>query len=163
MADTGELEKDVAGAAKGQKGAGSTIQFIKRPRTTDPAIHAEINRYVTGTIADLGGLPNMSAGKKMMVLCQKVALTITLCSEGRIIDESRSLLDDTGRPHPLLAVIRNYLTVFRQGEIALGLGMRERFERSDNQTMQQIQKEYEKRNSKPVLVPQSPNTVGVKK
>jgi hypothetical protein len=115
-------------------------------------IKAALEEFVRRTIEELGGWGRLTAGQKGMLVCQKFALMVVLCCEDAIV-EGKSLMEETGKPHPLLGVMEKYMTTFRQGQVALGLGLRSRMMREDNLTLKSVMREYEARQSKPVLVP----------
>jgi hypothetical protein len=155
------LEEILNTADARKRGKGRLLRLINKPRCESPGIKAAVAEYVQRTIEELGGVKNLSAGKKAMIFAQKTCLFVILSCEDEIV-ESKSLLAENNRPHDLLKVLQSFLATFRQGEIALGLGMRARMPRSDNQTMSRIMQEYANRTSKPVLVPEKPGQVGVK-
>ena len=114
-------------------------------------IKGAVAEYVSRTADELGGLERLTAGQKAKLIGQKTALLVILCVEDEIVEKG-SLLGDDGRPNSLLKILESYLTVFRQGQVALGLG-RPRGMREDNQTVQAIMKEYENRMTRPTIVP----------
>jgi hypothetical protein len=126
---------------------------LAKPVAADPLIQATLNQYIRETAEELGGFANLKASKKSMLLIQRTTLLIILCCEAQLL-ENKSLTDDDGRPSELLSVLRAYLPIFRQNEIAMGLGLRSRMPREDNLTIQSVIKEYQKRASKPLLVPE---------
>jgi hypothetical protein len=81
-----------------------------------------------------------------MLLAQKTALLVILCCEDELV-QSGNLMGDDGKPNSLLKILESYLSVFRQGQVALGLG-RPRVMREAGSTLKEIMKEYENRATK---------------
>jgi hypothetical protein len=86
----------------------------------DRAIHSQVQQYVQETVAQLGGWGHISVSDLTLILCQKQCLTIALALEAQVV-ASGKLSDDKGRASPLLFTMRGFQSVFRQGQIALGL------------------------------------------
>jgi hypothetical protein len=124
--------------------------LLSKRLAEDPAIQGALNEYVRQTAGELGGMQNLRAGQRAMLLAQRVALLVILAVEDQIVTKG-TLLGEDGKPEPLLAVLEKYLATFRQGQIALGLGLRSRMFREDSTTLDKVLKEYEKRN-RPTLV-----------
>lgn len=133
-------------------------ELLLMQRAENLAIKASLDEFVRRTIEELGGWDNMTAGQKGMLVAQKTALLVILCCEDAIV-ESTNLLTEDGRPHRLLAVLRDFMSTFRQGQVALGLGLRSRMPREDNQSVQTIMQEYAKRQKRPSIVG-APKNVG---
>jgi hypothetical protein len=120
-------------------------------RADIPHIKKALDEFVRCTVDDLGGWPNLTAGQKALLVAEKTTLLIILACEDQIV-ESKSLMAEDGREHQLLRILKDYLGVSRQNLIALGLGLRSRMPRADNQTIASVMAEYAKRNQ-PQLVP----------
>lgn len=82
------------------------------------------------------------AGDKAMLLAQRTALLVILCCEDELVD-SGSLTVAEGKPSPLVKILESYLKVFRQGQVALGLGSRRGLRVGETgPTMEEIVQEY---------------------
>lgn len=136
---------------------GAIEALLLKQQAESPHIQKAIKEYVATAVQELGGWPNLTASKKAMLLCQRIALLIILAAEEAIV-ASKGLLDADGQPHPLLRTQRDYLATFRQGEISLGLGLRSRMPSSDNSTIASVMQEYaSKKTERPLLVPEKPS------
>ena len=135
----------------------TAIQALLLKQVTESLpIKRALEEYVCLTIQDLGGWEHLTSGQKGMLVCQRSALLIILACE-EVITTAGKLIDDDGRPHPLFTILRDYMSVFRQGQIALGLGLRSRMPRSDNVTVERVMAEYAaKKSERPLLVPEKP-------
>jgi len=129
-------------------------------RAESPHIKRAIDEFVRCTVDDLGGWEYLTAGQKALLVAEKTTLLIILACEDQIV-ESKSLMAEDGREHQLLRILKDYLGVSRQNLIALGLGLRSRMPRADNQTVATIMAEYSQR-KQPVLVPQKPSKKATK-
>lgn len=121
-------------------------------RAEKPHIKKALEEFVRRTVEELGGWEFLTAGQKGMLVCQKTALLVILACEEQIVD-SENLMEEDGKPHHLLGILRDYMATFRQGQVALGLGLRSRMPRADNQTVATVMAEYARR-KQPQLVPE---------
>jgi hypothetical protein len=126
-----------------------TEVLLSKPRAESPYIRGAVEEYTSRTVEELGGMDRLTAGDKAMLLAQRTTLLVILCSEDELV-ESGSLTGRDGRPNPLLKILENYLTVFRQGQVALGLGKpRSPRERDTGPTMLEIVREYGNKTKSP--------------
>jgi hypothetical protein len=131
-----------------------TVLLMKRAES--PHIKRACDEFVARTIDELGGWGCLTSGQKALLVGERITLLIILAAEEAIV-ESKSLMDEDGREHPLLRILRDYLGVSRQNLVALGLGLRSRMPRQDNLTIEKIMQEYATRNQ-PQLVPGKKST-----
>ncbi len=141
------METERAREKKPEGKKNRTEILLCKPRAESQHIRGAIAEYVAQTTDELGGLERLTAGQKAILLAQKTALLVILCYEDELV-ESGNLTGDDGKPNSLLKILESYLTVFRQGQVALGLGS-PRMMREDGPTLRQIMKEYEARAARP--------------
>lgn len=146
------MQTEITETKKCRRRKNRTEVLLSKPRAESPYIRGAVEEYTSRTVEELGGLDRLTAGDKAMLLAQRTALLVILCSEDELV-ESGSLTRGDGRPNPLLKILENYLTVFRQGQVALGLGRpRGPRERDTGPTMLEIVREYRnKTKSTPVV------------
>jgi len=122
-----------------------TEVLLSRPRAESPYIRGAVDEYTSSTIEELGGIDRLTAGDRAMLLAQRTALLVILCCEDELV-ASGSLTAADGKPSPLVKILESYLTVFRQGQVALGLskprGLRVR---DSGPTVDEIVGEYRNR------------------
>jgi len=120
-----------------------TQVMLERPRTESQSIHRAVAEYVARTVEELGGMDALSAGQRAMLLHQKTALSVALACEDELV-ESGALLAMDGKPVPLLKTLNDFLTIFRHGQVALGLARR-RVANDRTPTLHDIFGEYRNR------------------
>ena len=81
----------------------STQVLLDKRLAADSSITGMVNEYVRRTADELGGMPNLRAGQRAMLVAQKVTLTIILCLEDQLT-ASGSLMGEDGKPHAFLGI-----------------------------------------------------------
>jgi hypothetical protein len=130
-------------AQKRRRRKNRTEVLLSRPRAESPYIRGAVEEYTSRTIEELGGLDRLTAGDRAMLLAQRTALLVILCCEDELV-ESGSLTAADGKPSPLVKILESYLTVFRQGQVAMGLGRRRGLRAGEGgSTIEEIAREYQ--------------------
>lgn len=142
-----------AEAKKCRRRKNRTEVLLSKPRAGSPYIRGAVEEYTSRTIEELGGIDRLTAGDRAMLLAQRTALLVILCCEDELV-ESGSLTAADGKPSPLVKILESYLTVFRQGQIALGLDQRHSLRtREIGPTLGEIVREYGAKVKGPSVIP----------
>ena len=113
--------------------------MLTKPVSSDLNVRATVDAYTRGTIEQLGGMDRLGAGQRAMLLVQRITLATIMRLQGEIDVAADAQIPTDG----LMRTLSRYLMVFRQNQIALGLG-RARARRGDPQTltMEDVVREY---------------------
>lgn len=121
------------------------VASLSRVTMADPDVQRVLNDYVTETVEELGGVEALTAGQSAMLLGQRTALGVILLAE-RELSRSEKVVEPNGEPVKTLRTLQGFLTVFRHGQVALGLA-KPRRSRKDV-TMQDVLDEYKKKSER---------------
>lgn len=116
LAKTGELPASLPGAGE---------------------ITARVDALIGQFVSDLGGEGQITAGRRTILASQRLALLVLELSS-RYLSE-HGLLDEKGRPHPLLHVANSYGNTARLNALALGL---ERQPKTVDATLEEVLAEH---------------------
>jgi len=146
------MQGDHEKTTKRRRRKNRTEVLLSKPRAESPYIRGAVEEYTSRTVEELGGMDRLTAGDKAMLLAQRTTLLVILCAEDELV-ESGSLTAADGRASPLVKILENYLTVFRQGQVTLGLGRpRGPRERDTGPTILEIVREYQSKTESPSVV-----------
>src|SRR5258708_175012 len=100
-------------------------------------VTARVDSLIAQFVSDLGGEGAITAGRRTILASQRLALLVLELSSRYLVEHG--LLDEKGRPHPLLHVANSYGNTARLNAVALGL---ERAPKNVTSTLESVIAEY---------------------